>query len=124
MEIDGLIQELKERQKEREKKPALGYMRNAGNPEFERGRIAQEAHRNGYRIAVWLEERTSSAVSPFDRPALGPCLSGSPTGYEAIVTKVKDISLKGSHWKEMNDWASKNGVEIITVDEDDYYVIG
>ncbi|SIN38101.1 recombinase family protein [Micromonospora cremea] len=89
------------------------------SPERQRETVTKWADLHGHTIVGWAEDLdVSGAVSPWERPQLGPWLRERSGEFDALVAwKVDRISRRLLHFASLLDWATENKKTVASATE-------
>ncbi|MFE9956916.1 recombinase family protein [Micromonospora sp. NPDC005299] len=89
------------------------------SPERQRETVTKWADLHGHTIIGWAEDLdVSGALSPWERPGLGPWLSGRTDEFDGLVAwKVDRISRRLLHFVSLVEWADQRGKVVASATE-------
>lgn len=89
------------------------------SPERQREAVTKWADLHGHTIVGWAEDLdVSGALSPWERPGLGPWLSGRTDEFDGLVAwKVDRISRRLLHFVSLVEWADERGKTVASATE-------
>ena len=89
------------------------------SPERQREAVTKWADLHGHEIVGWAEDLdVSGALSPWERPTLGPWLSERSSEFDIIAAwKVDRISRRLLHFVSLVEWADERGKSVASATE-------